>query len=202
MKRLAETPQVDPTARVNASTLGPWTEVGARSVLHEVTLGAYSYVVHDANLAYTTTGKFCSIAAATRLNPGNHPLDRAALHHFTYRSAMFDLGPDDDDFFAWRRGTPVTLGHDVWIGHGAIVLPGVRVGTGAAIGAGAVVTKDVPDFAIMVGVPARVLRFRFPEEVRQALLAIAWWDFPHDRLRDVLADLRALDAAGFCRKYG
>ena len=83
MKRLSEAPQVDPTARVNASTLGPWTEVGARAVLHEVTLGAYSYVVHDANLAYTTTGKFCSIAAATRLNPGNHPLDRAALHDFT-----------------------------------------------------------------------------------------------------------------------
>jgi phosphonate metabolism protein (transferase hexapeptide repeat family) len=201
MKRLSEAPTIDPTARLHATTLGKWTEVGARCVLHEVTLGDYTYVVHDSDLAYTTTGRFCSIAAATRINPGNHPLERAALHHFTYRSAMFDMGPDDDAFFEWRRNSPVTLGHDVWIGHGAIVLPGVRVGTGAAIGAGAVVTKDVPDFAIMVGVPARILRFRFPEEVRKALLAIAWWDFPHARLREVLADLRVLDATAFCRKY-
>ena len=98
-----------------------------------------------------------------RINPGNHPLWRAALHHFTYRSRSYDLHPEDDrEFFDWRRAHPVVLGDDVWIGHGAILLPGVKIGTGAVVGAGAVVTKDVPPFTIVAGVPAKTLRRRVP----------------------------------------
>jgi hypothetical protein len=201
MKTLSEAPSIDPTAHVRDCRLGRFTEVQARVSLTEVTLGDYSYVVDDTEIIYATIGKFCSIAAACRINPGNHPLHRAALHHFTYRAAMFGLGDDDADFFAWRRSFPVRLGHDVWIGHGAVVLPGVSIGTGAAVGAGAVVTKDVPDFAVVAGVPAKLIRYRFPDAVRTALLRVAWWDFPHESLRAALADFRALDAAGFCAKY-
>src|SRR5262245_42679457 len=143
-KTLSTTPLVHPTADVRDSRLGAYTEVGARTCLLEVALGDYSYVVNDSDIAYTAIGKFCSIAAMTRINPGNHPMDRASQSHFTYRaSAYFPGEADEPEFFEWRRGQPVTIGHDVWIGHGAIVLPSRSIGTGAAVGAGAVVTRDV-----------------------------------------------------------
>lgn len=200
-KSLGLSPSIHPTAEVRDSTLGAYTEVGARTKVAEVAMGDYSYVVNDSQIIYAEIGKFCSIAAQTRINPGNHPLDRVALSHFTYRSSAYGLGDDDAALFAWRRASKVTLGHDVWIGHGAIVLPGVTLGTGAAIGAGAIVTKDVPPFAIVVGNPGRVLRYRFPPEIQAALLRIEWWHWPHALLGERMADFRTLGAAPFCAKY-
>ncbi|MCF8478095.1 MAG: chloramphenicol acetyltransferase [Pseudolabrys sp.] len=201
-KKLSLDPTVDPTAVLTSSTLGAYTEVGARTKLLEVDLGDYSYVVNDSDIAYATVGKFTSIAAMTRINPGNHPMERASQSHFTYRaSAYFDGATDDDAFFAWRRSHHVSIGHDVWIGHGAIVLPGRSIGTGAVIGAGAVVSKDIPAYAIAVGNPARVLRQRFPDEIAVRLQALAWWDWPHARLHDALADFRVLSAAQFLDEY-
>jgi phosphonate metabolism protein (transferase hexapeptide repeat family) len=194
-------PCVDPTATVRAATLGAWTAVGARTSIVESSLGDYSYVVSDCQVIYSEIGKFCSIAAQSRLNPGNHPLERVALHHFTYRSASYDMGPDDAEFFDWRRAHRVVLGHDVWIGHGAVVLPGVRIGTGAVVGAGAVATRDVPPFAIAVGVPARILRFRFSDDRIARLLALAWWDWPHERLLRALTDFRALSVDAFLERH-
>ena len=157
--------------------------------------------MNDSDIIYTTIGKFCSIAAHTRLNPGNHPMHWVMMSHVGYRSSAYGLGPDDPAFFDWRRSSPVSLGHDVWIGHGAIVLPGISIGTGAAIGAGTIVTKDVPPFAVIVGNPGRVLRMRFADPVIEQLLAIAWWDWPHAKLGTAMNDFRSLGAEVFCAKY-
>lgn len=201
-KTLTKEPWIDPTARVHESTLGAWTAVGARTTISESVMGDYSYVTSDASIIYSTIGKFCSIAAQTRLNPGNHPLERAATHHFTYRSVSYQLGEEDDqEFFAWRRAHGVTLGNDVWIGHGAIILPGVSIATGAAIGAGAVVNQDVPPFAVYSGFPAKLLRWRFEKHVQQKLLDLAWWDWDRERLRAALPDFRKLRAEEFADKY-
>lgn len=202
MKRLGETPLVHPTATVRSCQLGRYTEVGARTELNHCELGDYSYVVNDAMMDFTVIGKFTSIAAMTRLNPGNHPMQRASQSHFTYRaSAYFDGEADEQDFFEWRRSSGVEIGHDVWIGHGAIVLPGRRVGTGAVIAAGAVVTRDVAPYTIVAGVPAVPVRRRFPEHVEAGLMALAWWDWDHARLNRALPDFRALSVEAFIEKY-
>lgn len=195
-------PRIDPTARVRGCELGVYTSVGPRTSMNESTFGDYSYVVNDCSIVWATIGKFCSIASSNRINPGNHPMWRAALHHFTYRSESYGFNLEDDhEFFAWRKEHRVILGDDVWVGHGAVILPGVKIGTGAAIGAGAVVSKDVPPFAIVGGVPAKKIRFRFPEPIQEKLLAIAWWNWSREKLEIALPDLRKLSAEEFVEKY-
>jgi hypothetical protein len=201
-KVLSQQPLIDPTAEIKDCSLGRYTEVGARTKLLEVALSDYSYVVNDSDIAYATIGKFCSIAAMTRINPGNHPMHRASQSHFTYRaSAYFSGEADDREFFAWRRANRVVIGHDVWIGHGAIVLPRRTIGNGAVIAAGAVVTKDVAPYAIVAGNPARTIRPRFSQGIAERMQALAWWDWSHDRLRAALADFRALSAVEFLERY-
>lgn len=201
-KTLSPAPTVDPTAKLTDATLGRYCEVGARTILHEVRLDDYSYVVNDSQITYTTIGKFCSIAAMTRINPGNHPMHRASQSHFTYRaSAYFSGEADDADFFAWRRSHHITIGHDVWIGHGAIILPGRNIGTGAVIAAGAIVTKDVPAYSIVAGNPARPIRRRFSDAIAARLMALAWWDWDHETLRRALPDFRSLAIDDFLDRY-
>ena len=201
-KQLSTQPTIDPTASVRDSKLGAFTEVGARTILLEVAMDDYSYVVNDSQITYTTTGKFCSIAAMTRINPGNHPMHRATQAHFTYRASAYFPGESDDaEFFAWRRRHHIHIGHDVWIGHGAVVLPGKNVGTGAVIAAGAIVTKDVPAYTIVAGNPARPIKRRFSETIAGRLADLGWWDWDHEMLRQALPDFRKLTVEQFLDKY-
>ncbi|MFV0348183.1 MAG: chloramphenicol acetyltransferase [Halodesulfovibrio sp.] len=195
-------PQIAESAMVRDSHLGRWTEVADRAQLVECRIGDYSYVMNDSDLMYTTVGKFCSIASHVRINPSNHPMWRATQHHFTYRASFYGFGEDEPWLFDWRKQSPVTLGHDVWVGHGAIILPGNTIGTGAVVAAGAVVTKDVPDYTIVAGVPAKPIRQRFPQDIQQALKRIAWWDWDHERIGAALNDFRAADVREFVRRYG
>ena len=174
MAKLSETPLIDPSAAVTETTLGRYTEIAPRCRIVESRLGDYSYAMQDCGIWGATIGKFANIAATVRINATNHPVERATLHHFTYRSASyFEDVADDDAFFAERRNKRVTLGHDVWIGHGATVLPGVTVGNGAVIGAGAVVSRNVDAYTIVGGVPARLIRRRFSLEIGARMDALA-----------------------------
>jgi phosphonate metabolism protein (transferase hexapeptide repeat family) len=200
-RRLGPEPNIHETSRIHRSEIGPWAWIGPNCSISESTFGDYSYTAGDVSIIYSEVGKFCSIASHARINPGNHPMDRVTQHHMTYRRIQYGFADTDDEaFFDWRRADRVTVGHDVWIGHGAILLPGVNVGTGAVVGAGAVVTRGVEPYTIVVGVPARPLRRRFPEEVAAALIRIAWWDWPREKLEACFADLNDVDA--FIARYG
>jgi hypothetical protein len=192
--RLSERPFLHEGVGVHRSRLGSWTEIGRGSLIVESEVGDYTYFDSDVSVIYSTVGRFCSIAARVRINPGNHPQDRVSQHHLTYRCRQYGLAErDDEEFFAWRRAHPCVIGHDVWLGHQAVVLAGVTIGTGAVVGAGAVVTRDVEPYAVVVGVPARPLRKRFPEEVIRRLQASAWWEWDHAQLRERWRDLCDLE---------
>jgi phosphonate metabolism protein (transferase hexapeptide repeat family) len=200
--RLSEEPLIHATAHVSASTIGRYTEIAERCKVSEAVLGDYSYMMQDCQVWAATIGKFVNMASDVRLNATNHPTWRPTLHHFTYRANDYWLDAGKEEaFFDWRRENAVVIGHDVWIGHGATVLPGVTVGNGAVIGAGAVVSRDVSPYAIVGGVPARLIRERFDAAIGERLDRLAWWDWSHARLRDALDDFRSLEIPAFLTKY-
>lgn len=204
MPRLSpDRPILHPDATVTGSTFGAWCEVGRGAVILDSDFGDYSYCERLCDIANTSIGKFANIAAMVRIGPTDHPLTTASLHHFLYRSSRYwDDAGDDADFFARRRARRTVIGHDTWIGHAAIVKPDVTVGHGAVVAAGAVVTRDVAPYTIVAGVPATPLRRRLPEPVAARMMALAWWDWDHARLRAALPDFRALPAEAFLEKYG
>jgi phosphonate metabolism protein (transferase hexapeptide repeat family) len=170
--------------------------------LAESELGDYSYVERHAEIIYALIGKFCAVASGVRINALEHPIERVSQHKITYRPNEYFLGQGIDAAFRDKRQKArVTIGHDVWVGHGAIVMPGLSVGHGAVIGGGAVVTQDVAPYAIVAGVPAKFIRWRFQPEFAEKLIALAWWDWEHDRLAAAIADMQGLSAEEFVEKY-
>ncbi|MFO1033354.1 MAG: DapH/DapD/GlmU-related protein [Hyphomicrobiales bacterium] len=202
MPQLGPSATVHPTAQVTDSRLGRYTEIAEGSLVLESVIGDYSYTARYADIAYSTLGKFVNVAAFSRINPGEHPHHRASLHHFMYRSSYYWPSEGDErHVFDWRRSRPVTIGNDTWIGHGAIIMKGVTVHDGAVVASNAVVTKDVPPYAIVGGLPAKVIKWRHTPEVAARLRELAWWDWDHETLRLALPDFRSLSAEAFLEKY-
>jgi len=201
-KPMTEAPWIHETAIVKDSRMGSWTMVGQRCEVFSSDMLDYAYLVKDVEVFNAEVGKFVNVASSVRINPTNHPMWRATLHHFTYRSlSHFMANDDDEEILNWRKQYRVVIGPDVWIGHGAVLMPGVSVGTGAIIGSGSIVTKNVPDYAIVAGNPARLIRRRVTEEVEAAFKRIAWWDWKREELIAAVPDFRKLDAAAFAAKY-
>ncbi|MET4127688.1 chloramphenicol acetyltransferase [Roseovarius sp. MBR-6] len=193
---------IHPDCEITDCEFGAFTEIGRGSRLAHVAMGDYSYCDRVCDLANAEIGKFANIASFVRVGATDHPLDRASLHHFLYRSASYwEDAPDDTDWFARRRTRVARIGHDTWIGHNAQVKPEVTVGHGAVIAAGSVVTHDVAPYMIVAGVPARPLRARLSPDLAERMMALAWWDWDHARLRASLDDFRALSAAEFIEKH-
>lgn len=199
---LGEEAVVHHTAQLSGARLGRFVEIAEGARILDSEIGDYSYTERYVDIANASVGKFANIASFVRIGATDHPMDRASLHHFQYRSARFWADAEDDAaFFAARATRRATIGHDTWLGHGAMVMPEVSVGHGAVVAAMAVVTRDVAPFAIVAGVPAREVRRRHSESVAARLIALGWWDWDHARLRAALADFRALSVEAFLERH-
>jgi len=179
--------RLNPGARIVKSTIrGPLFLNKNSQVGPDVVAGKYFGMNENCFIARATIGAFCAIGARTAINPFNHPSDWLSIHEFQYHPKSFDWVDEYNDFARLERTpdmfTQVTVGNDVWTGHNVNVMAGVNVGDGAIIAAGSVVTRDVPPYAIVAGVPATVKRLRFPEKTIERLLRVKWWDLELSQL--------------------
>jgi phosphonate metabolism protein (transferase hexapeptide repeat family) len=196
---LKREPTIPDNSTVVECNFGEYVQIGTNNNIQESEIGNFSYTSEHCQIVYSEIGNFVNIASFVRLNPGQHPMHRASQHHMLYRREMFGLGEDDSDYFAWRRANRVTVGHDVWIGHSVTVMGGVTIGNGAVIGSGAIVTKDIPPYAIAVGNPAKVIRYRFDSDVIKKLEQIAWWNWDHATIKERIEKFNNIEE--FLKEY-
>lgn len=159
-------------------------------------LGAYSYIAEGANASRLNLGKFCSVGPSFKTGFGNHPTDFVSTNPIFY-STRKQCGITFADKNYFDEDQTTKIGHDVWIGANVYVKDGVTVGDGAILAAGSVVTRDVPPFAIVGGVPARCIRLRFTEAQIDRLLKLQWWNWSEADLRGARARFAQDDIAAF-----
>jgi len=196
---LTKEPYINPSSIIKDCSFGEYVEIGVYNNIQESVIDDYSYTSENCQIINSVIKKFVNIASYVRLNPSQHPISWASQHHMQYRKEMFGFGIDDEDFFDWRREKKVEIGNDVWIGHNVVVMGNVTIGDGAVIGSSAVVTKNIPPFAIAVGNPARVIKYRFDQQIIQSLQQIAWWNWDYEQIKLAIDDFK--DINSFIEKY-
>lgn len=146
------------------------------------TIGRYTYLGDYTKVdRFVSIGKYCSIADHVLIGATKHPIDWLSSSPFQYDEWLDEKCKK----LSWEIGKNTIIGNDVWIGSGAVIQTGVKIGDGAIIGSRAVVTKDVPPYAIVAGVPAKIIRYRFNEDIIKQLLNVCWWNLSHEEIRQL-----------------
>lgn len=194
------------TIYLKDAVTGPNIEVGDYTIYNDFVQDPRDFEKNNVLYHYPINGdkliigKFCSIACGAKFlfTSGNHALQ--SLSTYTFPIFFEEWGLDPKDICrAWDNKGDIVIGSDVWIGYEAVILSGVTIGDGAIIGTRAVVTKDVPPYTIVGGVPARPIRKRFDEKTIEKLEALRWWDWDEEKLRRSLPAIQAGELAGLER---
>lgn len=157
------------------------SKVGYRSNVIRLKMDKNSYIGNNNSLMDVNIGKYCSIASYCSIGGGNHPSEWISTSPFFY-SYLNTENVKNNNTNSFSSGKTVEIGNDVWIGENCFIKDGVNIGNGVILGAHSVVTKDIPDYAIAVGNPAKVIKYRFDDQTISKLLKIQWWDLDEDSL--------------------
>ena len=152
--------------------------------LKDCSVGTGTYIAENSVISRTKIGKFCSIGPNLVCGWGLHPSNGISTHPYFY-STLKQNGFTIANKNFYEESQPIVIGNDVFIGANVTILDGIKIGNGAIIGAGAVVSKDIPDYAIAIGVPIQILKYRFPKEIQKKLNKTAWWDLNEKELHKV-----------------
>lgn len=165
------------------SSLGRYNVIFRNTSIVDSTIGDHTFVQHDSHIHHADIGKFCSIAPGVIVGLGRHPIGFVSTHpaFYSVSQPIVKSYADKDTFEPFKR---TKIGHDVWLGQNALIADGVTIGTGAIVAAGSIVTKDVPAYVIVAGVPAKIVKYRFTKAQIEHFLKSQWWDMQENWLQE------------------
>ena len=181
------------------SSFGLYNTLQNKVSLHDVKLGNFTYVSFHTTIAKATIGKFCSIGPDCKIGLGQHPSKNFVSTHPAFFSPAKRAQLTFADKHYFHETDTIHIGNDVWLGANVIVIDGVSIADGVIVAAGSVVTKDIPPYAVVGGVPAKVIRYRFEKDDIQKLLEIKWWDMDIEYLKNNFKEFH--DSKIFLKQY-
>lgn len=164
---------------INGSILEDYVQVNRSNMIVDSVIGGYTYTGMNTVIKHASIGKFCSISWGVSISGGTHNYNLISPHPFVHLKSFGVV--EENESIEIKK---ISIGNDIWIGANVSILPGVTIGNGAVIGAGSVVTKDVPNYAIVAGNPAKIIKYRFSEKIIQLLNELCWWDFPINIIKE------------------
>ena len=184
---------------LDRSLVGQHCKIGKGSYLYNTVIGDFTYLSSNVSVMNSSVGKFCSIGQGVSICLGMHPASKFVSTHPAFFSLSKQNGMTFSDDLYFEEMGNAKIGNDVWIGVNAVIMDNINIGDGAIIGAGAVVTKNVPPYAVVVGIPAQVLRYRFEKDEIEFLIRFKWWEKDEEWLKINFKDLHDINT--FKAKY-
>ena len=193
--KLGENAHIDDNSIISHSIIGNNIKIGSYSYLHNVNYGNFSYNSTRVSIMNSSIGKFCSIAQGVSIGLGKHPVNEFVSTHPSFYSIHKQCGHTFVDKQLFNEMGKTIIGSDVWIGANTIICDDVKIGNGAVIAANSFVNQNVPDYAIVAGIPAKIIRYRFSSDEIDFLLKFKWWEkdiFWLKNNKDLMLDIKLL----------